>query len=387
MAGEYAGKLSNGGEFLTLSDAASDVIHQFRYNDADGWPERADGDGSSMELIDPGLDANLAASWRASSDFGGSPGEAGQEPIRDVVINEILSRTVAPTLDQIELYNGSTQAIDLAGWYLSDSRDYFKFRFPDQALPLGPGEYRVLDEQELGFGFKGSEADDAWLVAADDTGRPTQFVDHVEFNATQSEGVSFGRWINGNGPMVPMVTRTFGQTNSGPLAGDLNRDQQVNAADVDWLAAELREDLPDPTADLNADLLFNEADLDEMIDRILHTWFGDADLDGGFNSNDFVQVFQVGQYEDDVPMNSGWATGDWNGDGDFDSSDFVKAFQHGGYERGPQPAAALGFRLEDLALAAWLNDTWDVWKHRARQTTANAKEIIQPLASLPSTEG
>ena len=29
----------------------------------------------------------------------------------------------------------------------------------------------------------------------------------------------------------------------------------------------------------------------------MSTWFGDADLNGEFNSSDFVQAFQVGKYE------------------------------------------------------------------------------------------
>ena len=59
---------------------------------------------------------------------------------------------------------------------------------------------------------------------------------------------------------------------------------------------------------------------------------GDANRDGRFDSVDFVQVFQAGEYEDDIAGNSTWEEGDWNGDGDFDSADFVAAFQTGLYE-------------------------------------------------------
>ena len=52
-----------------------------------------------------------------------------------------------------------------------------------------------------------------------------------------------------------------------------------------------------------------------------------------------LAVFTVGQYEDDVDGNSGWAGGDWDGNADFNSSDFVVAFTDGGYELGPRPAA------------------------------------------------
>ena len=54
---------------------------------------------------------------------------------------------------------------------------------------------------------------------------------------------------------------------------------------------------------------------------------GDANKDGRFNSSDFVQVFQAGEYEDDIPQNSTWEEGDWTGDREFTSSDFVAAFR------------------------------------------------------------
>ena len=58
---------------------------------------------------------------------------------------------------------------------------------------------------------------------------------------------------------------------------------------------------------------------------------GDANSDRRFNSVDFVDVFQAGEYDDLASKNSTWSEGDWNGDGDFDSVDFVVAFQSGGY--------------------------------------------------------
>ena len=41
---------------------------------------------------------------------------------------------------------------------------------------------------------------------------------------------------------------------------------------------------------------------------------GDANGNGVFNSSDLVQVFQVGEYEDEIDHNSTWAEGDWSGD-------------------------------------------------------------------------
>ncbi len=78
---------------------------------------------------------------------------------------------------------------------------------------------------------------------------------------------------------------------------------------------------------------------------------GDADLDGRFSSQDLVQVFQRGEYEDTVAGNSTWIDGDWNQDGECDSNDLVLAFQQGTYQieaarqERPLPSAA------DLAAA------------------------------------
>ena len=73
---------------------------------------------------------------------------------------------------------------------------------------------------------------------------------------------------------------------------------------------------------------------------VANTFFGDANLDGEFNSSDLILVFQSNQYEDGIPRNSSWETGDWNGDGEFDTADLIKAFQENGYETGRRATAA-----------------------------------------------
>lgn len=58
---------------------------------------------------------------------------------------------------------------------------------------------------------------------------------------------------------------------------------------------------------------------------------GDANYDGYFASDDLLGLFQVGQYEDNIPGNSIWASGDFNGDQEFDSSDLIEALAIGWY--------------------------------------------------------
>ena len=79
--------------------------------------------------------------------------------------------------------------------------------------------------------------------------------------------------------------------------------------------------------------------LDYLIEEILETTYGDANLDSVFDSSDLVAVFIAAEYEDEIDGNSSWREGDWNGDGEFDTSDFVFAFQSGGFEKGPRIAA------------------------------------------------
>ena len=49
--------------------------------------------------------------------------------------------------------------------------------------------------------------------------------------------------------------------------------------------------LPDAAFDLNVDQRVDWLDHPFRVRSLKHTWYGDANLDGEFNSADFVQVF------------------------------------------------------------------------------------------------
>ncbi|MFP6874108.1 MAG: lamin tail domain-containing protein, partial [Verrucomicrobiales bacterium] len=78
QAFEYTGRLSNDGEALRIIGAQADPIRDFTYNDQVPWPTGADGDGSSLTLINPAGDPAHGdpANWAASRNPGGSPGTA-----------------------------------------------------------------------------------------------------------------------------------------------------------------------------------------------------------------------------------------------------------------------------------------------------------------------
>ena len=64
--GPFGGGLSSDGEIIELRSAAGVLIDEVDYRSRFPWPVGANGEGSSMELIDPSLDNNLGASWRSS---------------------------------------------------------------------------------------------------------------------------------------------------------------------------------------------------------------------------------------------------------------------------------------------------------------------------------
>ncbi len=78
VAGQYSGKLDNGGELITLLDAADQTIQSFTYQD-DNWYPNTDGDGYSLVIVDATADVsawNTQAGWRPSTNWQGSPGAA-----------------------------------------------------------------------------------------------------------------------------------------------------------------------------------------------------------------------------------------------------------------------------------------------------------------------
>ncbi len=131
--------------------------------------------------------------------------------------------------------------------------------------------------------------------------------------------------LSGGSPGLPTEVRP-----SNP--GDLNGDERVTSDDIDWLCQAILAG--NSAYDLNGDQQVDLQDLYHFVQATLGTAVGDANLDGVFDSGDFVLVFQQGEYEDQISGNSTWAAGDWNCDGEFDTSDLVVAFQFGNYVPG-----------------------------------------------------
>ena len=74
VIGPFDFGLSGGGDEVRIFDNNNALIDSINYDDDDPWPIEADGDGATLELINPILDNSLPASWTSSTDYG-SPGE------------------------------------------------------------------------------------------------------------------------------------------------------------------------------------------------------------------------------------------------------------------------------------------------------------------------
>jgi hypothetical protein len=122
------------------------------------------------------------------------------------------------------------------------------------------------------------------------------------------------------------------------INGDVDLDGQLTARDIDAIAGAIRAGFTSIVYDLNHDNVVNINDHLQWVQNLKMTWFGDANLDGEFNSTDLVQVLAAGTYESDV--SSVWPTGDFNGDARTNSTDLVVALADGGYEQGPRAAVS-----------------------------------------------
>jgi hypothetical protein len=73
VIGPFDFSLSGGGDQVRIFDNAGVLIDSVQYDDLDPWPVEPDGNGPTLELINPTLNNLLSESWAASTD-NGTPG-------------------------------------------------------------------------------------------------------------------------------------------------------------------------------------------------------------------------------------------------------------------------------------------------------------------------
>ncbi len=192
---------------------------------------------------DSGVDVGVFSPERAEEDF------YNLTTFGDVVINELMASNNATIADQdgefddwVELYNNTSTAINLDGYYLSDDpTDLMKYQFPNVTID-GNGFLIVwLDgdpmQQGLHADFKLSATGEELLLINSNL----QVVDKVVFG-NQTTDISYARQPNGTGQFSTGVP-TFNDFNSDPssvsnLAQSLGLKIYPNPAN-DYLILEL----------------------------------------------------------------------------------------------------------------------------------------------------
>ncbi|MEZ6120546.1 MAG: hypothetical protein R3C28_28770 [Pirellulaceae bacterium] len=266
--------------------------------------------------------------------------QAGTSVVMDQLPNRILG-------------NGHGFNGDKVSWLLSDHDDQVVVH--SLGVKLGLHDIRVLDveqqsidmaggvdsvtvlgEQVVETTVLGGDGDDLFQVSPSRRGIIT-----VDGESGQDSFAvdSLGSLATDTGTEIQVLTydpvryrnmESIQVGNNVGRTGDLNGDNRVDAADIQRLCLLIASD-PTRAGDINHDNNTDRRDLDSLVHTVLGTHFGDANLDGKFDSTDLIQIFQAGEYEDNVAGNSTWAEGDWNCDGEFDTSDLIWAFQDGGY--------------------------------------------------------
>lgn len=158
VAGEYTGRLNNGGERLVLLDAQNEEILDFSYNDT--WHPATDGQGHSLvainELAAPDT-WNNRAQWKPSALHHGSPGrsETIVPPAEGapVLVHQPLGQSALPggplTLS-LEVTNTTELPLCLWLWRGSNTTD------------LSPADFYTVEDHRFFLTLTGTLASPPW---------------------------------------------------------------------------------------------------------------------------------------------------------------------------------------------------------------------------------
>jgi hypothetical protein len=222
VLGPFTNNLPNTRGVVRLESELGAHLLEVEYDSEGDWPAAADGTGHSLVLARPSYGERSVKAWAASEFVGGSPDRAESyvpDPQRAIVISEFLAHTDEPQSDFVELFNTSTQAVDISGCWLSDDFGTNKFRVPDGTV-LAPRGYVAFDQNQLGFNLS-SDGEEILLVNPN----RTRVLDAVRFEG-QANGVSRGRRAGDSAPyhareFVELSTPTPGAVNATPLHRDI----------------------------------------------------------------------------------------------------------------------------------------------------------------------
>ena len=248
-----------------------------------GWKK-----GSTIISTDPVISLPEGSSVSLTATFTAALPDASPSgiPVRinevsaanDIYVNEYFKRN-----DWVELYNTTSEDIDVAGMYLSDNvKKPQKYQiqssiFNSQSTVIPAHGYLIVwcdkleSESQLHASFKlAAEGGDVVLTAADGS-----WSDLLSYEAMRSDETA-GRYPDGSDDVFTMNIPTIAKANItssyavpvGLLAGDVNGDGAVDVADISTIVSVMAGEVTGTyaeRADVNGDGAVNVADISAVI--------------------------------------------------------------------------------------------------------------------------
>ncbi|MGA2068682.1 MAG: lamin tail domain-containing protein, partial [Thermoguttaceae bacterium] len=157
LAGQFSDHhLSLTSDEIELSSPNGGVIEDFTYQSS--WLPQTAGGGFALVPMSATESTSLldsSSGWEASGTPNGTPGYA--DPVTlplpgAVVINEVSANPTGAPGDMIDLYNTTSQAISIGGWWLSDnSANLAMYQIPAGTTIAADGYYVLTQDNNFGF--------------------------------------------------------------------------------------------------------------------------------------------------------------------------------------------------------------------------------------------
>ncbi len=207
--------LGNDGDQVRLYSATGMLVDSVAYDDRAPWPQAADGEGATLELMDPDLNNALAENWQASL-WHGTPGRRNSFPlvITEINYHSALNFNVE---DWVEIYNPADRTVDVSGCHIRHQHPSHDFRFPFGSSIPAKGHIIVCQDRNkfkslfpdvsnvLGdFGFPLSDTGDELLLLDPFN----NVIDSVRYGINKPWPVE----ANGQGPTLELLDPALDNT-------------------------------------------------------------------------------------------------------------------------------------------------------------------------------
>ncbi len=293
----------------------------------------------------PGADGAVSFSSDMTWDFDRGDGiSSGKYDFIGVAIHELghVLGVVSgvDVVDYTAAPDGPSAPLDLNGYRVFSAWDLYRYSADSLAEPNQPAIGAVLDLAVGGTPYFSIDAGATNLA-------------RVESGRENGSGRQASHWKDGLGLGIMDPTLSSGRlsnlTSLDLLAmdvigydrtaaswGDFNDDGSVGAGDIDALYDALAAGTGDVTYDINYNSAVTQADVDVLIRDLLDTEYGDADLDGDIDLDDFVILKAHFGAAD-----ASWGIGDFSGNGSVNLDDFIMLKSNFGFAGLPEPGSVL----------------------------------------------